>query len=76
MTENVFRFEYSEKGTFENRPSLAIIKKNMTQQVKFKAYETGRKLLILTDKFNVTYVVGSSLKSSEDLSQGFHKKNF
>ena len=69
MTENLFRFEYSAKGTFENRPTISVVNRNMTllANVKFNHYEQGGKLFILTSKFNITYVVGSGLKTSEDL---------
>lgn len=33
----------------------------------FKSFEQDGKLVILTQKFNITYVVGSGLKSPEDL---------
>ena len=69
MTENLFRFEYSTTGTFENRPTLAVVNRNMTlqKQVGFQHYEQDGKLFILTAKFNITYVVGSGIKAPDDL---------
>ena len=39
----------------------------MTEIPKFSHYEQDGKLLILTANFNITYVVGSGLKTGEDL---------
>ena len=69
MTENLFRFEYSENGNFENRPTISVVNRNMTllSNVIYNHYEEGGKLYIMTSKFNISYVVGSGLKTSEDL---------
>lgn len=67
LTEDLFRFEYSESSTFENRPTLTFLNRNLTDYPKFNHYEQDGKLLILTKDFNITYVVGSGLKTSEDL---------
>ena len=68
MTENLFRFEHSTSKKFENRPTISVVNRAMTNPVKdFKSFEQDGKLVILTSKFNITYVVGSGLKSAEDL---------
>lgn len=66
LTDFTFRFEYSESGVFENRPTLTIVNRNL-RVPHFKTYEQDGKLLILTENFNISYVVGSGLKSGEDL---------
>ena len=67
LTDFTFRFEYSETGVFENRPTLTIVNRNLSEVPHFTTYEQDGKLLILTSGFNITYVVGSGLKSGEDL---------
>ena len=67
LTDFTFRFEYSETGVFENRPTLTIVNRNLSEVPHFTTYEQDGKLLILTSDFNITYVVGSGLKSGEDL---------
>ena len=69
MTENLFRFEYSSSGTFENRATLAVVNRNMTleKSVAFQHFEQDGKLFILTAKFNISYVVGSGIKAPDDL---------
>ena len=66
LTDFTFRFEYSETGVFENRPTLTIVNRNLSAP-HFHTYEQDGKLLILTQDFNVSYTVGSGLKTGEDL---------
>ena len=53
LTEDLFRFEYSETGEFENRPTLTFVNRNLTDVPKFSHFEQDGKLVILTTNFNI-----------------------
>ena len=53
LTEDLFRFEYSETGEFENRPTLTFLNRNLTDVPKFSHFEQDGKLVILTSNFNI-----------------------
>ena len=62
LTENVFRFEYSKSGQFEDRPTLTVVNRNFTINngiPKFTQFVQDGKMVILTSQFNITYVIGS-----------------
>ena len=53
LTEDLFRFEYSETGEFENRPTLTFLNRNLSDIPKFTHFEQDGKLVILTANFNI-----------------------
>ena len=70
LTYNVFRFEYSKSGIFEDRPTLTVVNRNFTTNngiPDFTHFEQDGKLFVLTWQFNITYVVGSALGYPEAL---------
>jgi alpha-glucosidase (family GH31 glycosyl hydrolase) len=70
LTPQLIRMEWSANGAFEDRPSLAFIRRNMAVP-KFAVDEASEWLTIKTDKLTLRYRKGSGKFTAGNLSIAF-----
>ncbi|MBD5233982.1 MAG: DUF4968 domain-containing protein [Bacteroidales bacterium] len=60
LTPEMIRIEYSDKGTFEDRATFAIINRDLGEVPHFDTRDDGEFLHITTDKLNLKYRKGTN----------------
>ena len=60
LTPEMIRIEYSDKGTFEDRATFAIINRDLGEVPHFDTKDDGEFLHITTDKLNLKYRKGTN----------------
>ncbi len=55
LTPEMVRIEYSDKGTFEDRATFAVINRRMEKVADFAKTEDGEFIYIMTDKLRLKY---------------------